>query len=73
MTCHSCGATMEPTQTGLPFKVTESAIVIVKQVPVMQCSSCREYLIEDVVMKRVEEILASVDSLAELEVVSFAA
>jgi len=64
---------MEPTQTGLPFKVTESAIVIVKQVPVMQCSSCREYLIEDVVMKRVEEILASVDSLAELEVVSFAA
>jgi hypothetical protein len=59
--------------TDLPSKVTETAIVILKHLPVLSCGSCPEYLIEDDVLSRVDEILARVDSSAELEIVRFAA
>lgn len=39
----------------------------------LQCESCREYLIEDSVMQRVDELLGSADSSVELEVVRYAA
>ena len=73
MKCHVCGSKMEPWVTDLPFKVSDRAIVIVRGLPVIQCESCREYLIEDAVMKRVDELLGSVDKSAELEVVRYAA
>lgn len=56
-----------------PFKVTDRSIVIVKELPVLQCQSCAEHLIEDTVMDRVEELLSSVDRAAELEIIRFAA
>jgi len=59
--------------TDLPFKASESSIVIVKQLPVIQCDGCGEFLIEDPVMKRVEELLAKTDTAAELEIVKYAA
>ncbi|MBF0143003.1 MAG: hypothetical protein HQL59_06040 [Magnetococcales bacterium] len=47
--------------------------MIVKNLPVAQCGNCREYLIEDTVMARVESILERIGPAAELEVVRYAA
>jgi hypothetical protein len=44
-----------------------------KDLPVLQCNNCNEYLLDDPVMKRVDEILEKVDSAAELEVIRYAA
>jgi YgiT-type zinc finger domain-containing protein len=59
--------------TNLPFKVNETTIVVLKDLPVLQCNNCNEYLLDDPVMKRVDEILEKVDSAAELEVIRYAA
>jgi len=45
----------------------------VKTLPVLQCEGCGEYLLEDVVLQRVDEILEGGDGRAELEIVRFAA
>lgn len=73
MICHVCGSGMEDKVTDLPFKVRDSSIVIIKGLPVTQCSNCAEYLLKDDIMARVERILATVDESAELEVVHYAA
>jgi len=73
MKCHVCGSRMSPRITDLPFKIAETAIVIIRGLPVIQCESCREYLIEDAVMARVDELLSAADKSAELEVVRYAA
>jgi hypothetical protein len=57
----------------LPFKTTGHTIVILKSLPLLQCGNCTEYLIEDAVLSRVDELLASVGSAAELEVIRYAA
>ena len=73
MKCTVCGAQLQSVQSDLPFKVSEQTIVILKQLPVWQCANCAEYLIEDGVLRRVDELLAGVDRLAELEIIRFAA
>ena len=73
MKCTVCSARMSPRITDLPFKLAEQRIVIIKQLPVLQCTSCREYLIEDAVMERIEALLVRTDSTAELEVLRYAA
>lgn len=73
MKCHVCGSAMLPMVTDLPFKTSDTSIVILKELPVLQCENCREYLIEDSVMERVENILENSDASAELEIVKFAA
>ena len=55
------------------FKVDETTIVIMKGLPVLQCENCSEYLLDDFVMKRMEEILDKVNSSAELEIIRYAA
>ena len=57
----------------LPFKTTESSIVILKSLPVLQCGNCPEYLIEDAVLSRTDEILVGISGEAELEVIRYAA
>ena len=57
----------------LPFKPTESSIVILKSLPVLQCENCPEYLIEDAVLSRIDEILVGISGEAELEVIRYAA
>ena len=57
----------------LPFKTTERSIVILKSLPVLQCENCTEYLIEDAVLSRIDEILAGISGAAELEVIWYAA
>lgn len=73
MTCTLCGAELTATRTDLPFKVWETSIVIFKNLPVMQCVNCPEYLIEDAVLARVDEILARVDRGVEVEIIPYAA
>jgi YgiT-type zinc finger domain-containing protein len=73
MKCHVCGSNLRSLITDLPFKVSERAIVILKGLPVLQCDNCAEYLLDDLVMRRVEEILERVDPEAELEIIRYAA
>jgi len=73
MKCHLCGSKLEPLITDLPFKINDTSIVILKSMPILQCENCGEYLIDDSVMSRVEEILEKVSADAELEVVRYAA
>ena len=73
MKCYVCGAKMRSIITDLPFKVSETTIVILKNLPVFQCNSCSEYLLDDSVLERVEKILGRVDTKAELEIIKYAA
>jgi YgiT-type zinc finger domain-containing protein len=73
MKCHVCGSVLKPLITDLPFKVSDTTMVILKGLPVLQCGNCTEYLLEDSVMRRVEEILKKVDTSAELEIIRYAA
>jgi YgiT-type zinc finger domain-containing protein len=73
MRCTICGAHMSPVVTDLPFKLSEERIVILKQLPVLQCGACHEYLIEDAVMARIDAMLKGTDSTAEIEVLRYAA
>jgi YgiT-type zinc finger domain-containing protein len=73
MKCASCGSNLRSTLTDLSFKVTDRTMVVVKDVPVLECVACPEYLLEDHVMAAVDRILARVNTDAELEVVRFAA
>jgi len=73
MKCHVCGSDIVPVVTDLPFKRSDSTIVILKDLPVLQCVGCSEYLLDDAVMARVEEILDQADERAELEIIRFAA
>jgi YgiT-type zinc finger domain-containing protein len=73
MKCRVCGGTLHATTTDLPFKVSDRTIVILKHLPVAQCDGCSEYLIGDAVFARVEELLSTVDTSVELEVIQFAA
>ena len=68
-----CGASLRSTTSDLPFKVTDQRIVILKSLPALQCENCAQYVIEDAVLGRVDEILATVDGAAELEVIRYAA
>ena len=73
MRCSVCGAEMRSTRSDLPFKTTEQTIVILKGLPILQCENCAQYLIEDAVLGRVDEILAAIDGKAELEIIRYAA
>lgn len=73
MRCTVCGAQMRPTRSDLPFKTTEHTIVILKNLPVLQCENCAQYLIEDAVLSRVDEILTNTNGATELEIIRYAA
>lgn len=73
MKCRGCGASLVPGVTDLPFKTSDTCIVIVKALPVLQCPQCGESELEHGTMLRVEEVLAGVDQSSELEVIRFAA
>jgi len=73
MKCRVCGSALSDMTTDLPFKVTDRTIVILKSLPIAQCQRCSEYLIEDSVLAKVEELLSKVDTSVELEIIPFAA
>jgi YgiT-type zinc finger domain-containing protein len=69
--CTVRGGTLISTRTALPFKVRDTSIVILKDLPVLECGRCPEYLLEDAVMVRVDQILARVDTATELTIAQF--
>lgn len=73
MRCHVCGGEIKATTSDLPFKLAQNRIVIFKNLPVLQCDQCGEYLLEDSVMARVEKMIKGTDESVELEVVRYAA
>ena len=73
MKCTICGATMDRVESDLPFKTAEHTIVVLKSLPVFQCTNCTEYLIEDPVLHRVDQILNGVAKITELQVIPYAA
>jgi YgiT-type zinc finger domain-containing protein len=73
MKCHSCGASFERIITDLPFKTGGHSIVIIKDLPILQCSNCNEYLIEDSVMAAVERTIAKTSNDVEVEILRYAA
>ena len=73
MKCAVCGGELRSTTTDLPFKVSDTSIVIIKGLPVIQCARCPGYLIEDEVLRRVDDILAKVEGGTELEIIRYAA
>ncbi len=73
MKCHVCGSRMQSIITDLPFKVTDTTIVIMKELPIILCDSCSEYLLDDPVLERVDAIIEKVDAAAELEIIRYAA
>lgn len=73
MKCTICRAWMDRIESDLPFKTAWHRIVILKNLPVLQCENCTGYLMEDPVMHRVDQILATVASDAEIEVILYAA
>jgi YgiT-type zinc finger domain-containing protein len=73
MRCEVCGAELVAIKTDLPFKVREPGIVILKGVPVLQCARCPQYLLEDGVLARIDELLRRVNGEIELEIIRYAA
>jgi len=73
MKCRVCSGVLREIRTDLPFKASERTIIIVKDLPVLQCERCSEYLMDDPTFARVEEMLAHADRGAELEIIAFAA
>ena len=73
MPCTVCGATLRLTTSDLPFKVREHTIVILKNLPVLECTNCAQYLIADHEFSRVEQMLAQVNGAAELEILRYVA
>lgn len=73
MKCTICGSELKATSTDLPFKVRETSIVILKDLPVLQCGSCAQYLLEDNVLANVDHMLGRVGTESELEVIRYAA
>jgi len=72
MICYNCGGKLEKIIADLPFKVGHNSIIIIKNLPILQCQNCNEYLIEDPVMEKVDRILNKIDKTAELEILSYA-
>jgi YgiT-type zinc finger domain-containing protein len=73
MICTTCGGDMDERVTDLPFKLGDRSIVIIKDVPVLQCPHCHAYLLRDPVMARVDNLLDSASSEAELAILRYAA
>ena len=73
MRCRSCGGLLEPRVTDLPFKLADTAIVILKALPVLQCPQCGDTELEQATMSRVDQLLRAANRAAELEVIRYAA
>ena len=69
MKCHACGGQMHDMRSDIPFKLDRSRIVIIKDLPVLQCAECGEHAFADSVMTEIETLLSNVDESAELEIV----
>ena len=61
MRCRVCGGLLEHRVTDLPFKIGDSAIVILKALPVLQCRQCGDTELVHSTMTRIDELFGAVD------------
>jgi hypothetical protein len=73
MRCRICGGLLESRVADLPCKIGDSAIVILRSLPVLQRRQCGDTELEQATMSRVDQLLGAVDGSAELEVIRYAA
>ena len=73
MRCTVCNGELHAVTADLPLRAGDTTIVILKGLPTLQCAQCPEYLLEDSVMERVDQILARIEEAAELEIIRYAA
>ena len=71
MKCHVCGGRLTATVSDFPFRLGPTTIVVIKQLPALECGNCAEFSIEDPVMEIVERLLKQTDGAAELAVISY--
>jgi len=71
MKCYNCGVELKAENTDLPFKISKKSILIIKNLPVLECPNCKEYLIEDAIMENLEKVINGVDEKTELEIVAY--
>ena len=64
---------MEIQVTDMPFKLAKRTIVIVRDLPVRQCTQCGKHVLEDPIKKKVDALFKKVDPRLELEIVEFSA
>lgn len=73
MKCHVCGVPMRRVVTDLPFRFNRSVMIILRNLPLLECSECSAYALEDKVMERVHEIVERLNSPSHLENVLYSA
>lgn len=73
MKCHVCGTSMTPVISDLPFRVNWSVMIILRDLPLMQCTECNANAPEETVMKRVHEIVEKLRSPSHLDTVLYGA
>ena len=73
MKCHVCGTPMTCVVSDLPFRVNRSVMIILRDLPLMECSECGAYAFEERVMQRVHEIIGRLRSPSHLDAVLYAA
>lgn len=73
MICQRCGAELQNRVTDLPFKTGDRNITVIRDLPVMMCPQCAEFVLPDAVLAHVEEMLAVANEAIELEVIRYVA
>lgn len=73
MTCRTCGAPLKPVRADLPFRRDDDSIVIVRGLPVMRCTQCSVYFLEDRVITKIQELLLLIKNGPRLDVIPYAA
>ena len=71
MTCFNCGSNLQKITSNLPFKLSNGSIVIINNLPILQCDNCMEYVIEDPIMEKIDWILKRTDKSVELEILNY--
>jgi len=70
---HVCGNSVTRVVSDLPFRVNRSVMIILRDLPLMECSECGAYALEAMVMERVHEIVERLDSPSHLDAVLYPA
>jgi hypothetical protein len=71
--CYACGGKYNAGITSLPSQVDDNSMAIIKTLPVPPCDTCREYLLADALMEKIDGIIGSLNNHAESEILSCAA
>lgn len=72
MKCHVCGTSMTRVVSELPFRVNQSVMIILRDLPLLECTECGAYAFEEKVMERVHEIVERLHCPSHLDAVLYA-